>query len=409
MSKTNTKNSAKTTQSNDSKNKLAKTAPAKSSKIETIDCSEFNITKFSFSEVDTSDPKPGDKKPVNKTQYVCFPRYNYGSKEKENSQQFYFKTKPIKMVQYGIPKLNPDYCKDDSKRGFFKIPYDPEQPACVELFTMFEKIDAFMAKSKDKLFANEKLKKFAAKYKYSSIVKTPEINPDAPTTGKDGKEFKPRMKYAKVKLATEYPNGELATTVFIRENGIPTPLEGVSTITELLEYFNWNSTDQFVISCNKIWLNKSGDEDGIRKYGVGFKCPQLEIIERQAANAKQTFEKYAFGGVEESGNVDKDAEEETNAEEEDTKPTKKTSKKPTKEENEDEDAEEAEEETKDTKPTKKTSKKPVDEDEENAAEEDAEDEDAEEDEEDAKPKKEAAKKPAAKPTKPDAKAGKKKN
>jgi hypothetical protein len=298
MSKTNTvtKTPAKTTPATEPKENTSSKVTKQTVKAPTggqnemVECDKFDITKFSFTEVDMGDKPKGPNKAVNKSQYTAYPRYNYGTKAAPNEQQFYFKTKPIKFVQGGIPKAPTEFIKTDKQRDFFRVPEDKSQPGCVELFKMFEAIDAFFMnpKNKAKLFTNDKLKKFEKLYEYMPIVRTPQPN-------ENDEEGKERLRYAKIKLATDYESGDLTTFVFSRTNGIPEMVKGLKTITDLTNHFAWNCTGQFIINANKIWLNKSGDAKGKRNFGVAFKCPQLEILEKPAGGQKANFQKYAFG------------------------------------------------------------------------------------------------------------------
>src|SRR5580692_3895964 len=99
-----------------------------------IDDKDFDITKLTFTEVDFK----SDRTPM---QGIAFPGYYYSSGQ---SSTLVFKTGPICLVQYGIPKLSPKWIKDDRDREYIKVPYDLTQPSCVSLFSMLKSIDDYM-------------------------------------------------------------------------------------------------------------------------------------------------------------------------------------------------------------------------------------------------------------------------
>ena len=123
-------------------------------------CGSFDIGRFSVTDMIDSKYIPKQK--------ISYPMYSYP----KGDSQLIFETDPIKFVQYGIPLLG-DYYKTDKDRNFFKIPCDPEQKACINLFKMLEKIDGFMVKNKKELFG-----KLADKYTYVPLVKKPYDNDD---------------------------------------------------------------------------------------------------------------------------------------------------------------------------------------------------------------------------------------
>lgn len=290
----------KQTKKSSPKGKQAANKQKQSGKLLVIGCDAFDIKKFSVEEIQMDSDY--NKK---SNQYITFPRYKYNDKDAQ--AQFTFKTKQIKITQHGIKKIDNKYVKSDKDRDYFKIPYDESQPECVELFKMFEEIDKYMEKNKDALLGSN-LKKYSKFFTYQKIVREPLENLDELVDGeeeedkkdkkdtKDSKDSKPRMKYAKIKFNTEFPSGELKTFVFVREDGTPRLHDEIKSVTDLTEYFKWNSKCQFVISASKVWFSKSADQKTkTRSYGISFKCQQLEVVERPTSNgAKMEFNVHLF-------------------------------------------------------------------------------------------------------------------
>jgi len=108
----------------------------------------------------------------------------------------------------------------------------------------------------------------------------------------DSKDDNKKMKYAKFKLDLDFNTQKLNTFVFLREEGIPV-LQDVKTLSGLRPVSPWGSTVQMIVAMNKIWISKSANESGKRKYGVTFKINQLEVVERpEYAGNKASFSTY---------------------------------------------------------------------------------------------------------------------
>ncbi len=302
---------------------------AKGGKRLMIDSNDFNITKWSSTEIDFE-----DEKNKNSNQFTCYGRYNYGKESSPVQNQLVFKTEPIKLVTYGIPQLG-QYAKTDKDRQYVKIPFDKSQESCVSLFKMFEALDAWAIKNKDKFFTG-KLSKFAKIYDYTSIVRKPQEaialdddDEDAPKTKKASGE---KPLYAKLRISTDWQSGDVDTTVFLREDGVPSKQE-VKTVTDMAALVTWQSTIQMICSCNKIWFGKSADKSGRRQFGLSFKILQCEVTEKVSGGAKTDFTTYAF-----------DDTVRVEAKEDEEEAPQKTESKKAKQESEDESEDDSDEE-----------------------------------------------------------------
>jgi hypothetical protein len=389
-----------------------------------INDADFNITKWSHTEIDFE-----DEKNKNGNQFTCYGRYNYGKESSPVQNQLVFKTGALKLVTYGIPPLG-NYAKTDKDRCYVKIPYDTTQESCTTLFKMFQALDTWAVKNKDKFFTG-KLSKFAKLYDYTPIVRKPQeaiaIDDDEDDEGtkKQSSSSSEKPMYAKIKISSDWQSGDVNTTVFLREDGVPVKQE-VSTVTDMAALVTWQSTIQMICSCNKLWFGKSADKTGRRQYGIAFKILQCEVTDKPSGSAKSDFTTYAFDDtvkVEE-----KESESESEDEEKQSHGSKKAEKKEAvtvnknddsdsdSDEDEDEDEDESDEEdTKKTTPAKQ------------AAIQESDDDDSDEESEDEKPAPKQAKKevkgkskkvvesedeseeeekPAPKPAKKSAKSGK---
>jgi hypothetical protein len=262
--------------------------PSKGGKRLMIDVSDFKVTNWSNTEIDFE-----DEKNKNGNQFTCYGRYNYGKESSPVQNQLVFKTGPVKLVTYGIPQLG-QYAKTDKDRSYIKLPYDTTQQSCVSLFKMFEALDSWAIKNKDKFFTG-KLSKFAKIYDYTPIVRKPqEAIPLDDDEQADAKPKSEKLMYAKLKISTDWQSGDVNTTVFAREDGVPVKQE-VKTVTEMANLVTWQSTIQMICAANKLWFGKSADKQGRRQYGISFKLLQCEVVERTgSASAKADFTSYAF-------------------------------------------------------------------------------------------------------------------
>ncbi len=348
--------SQKTTQ------KVTKDAATKSKggKRLMIDAADFNITKWSNTEIDFE-----DERNKNSNQFTCYGRYNYGKDSSPVQNQLVFKTEPIKLVTYGIPQLG-KFAKTDKERSYIKLPYDTSQDSCVKLFKMFEALDNWAIKNKDKFFSG-KLSKFAKIYDYTPIVrKAQEVIPlddddDNDTKNQSSQQDKPQ--YAKIRISTNWESGDVDTTVFVREDGVPVK-QDVKTVTDMANFVTWQSTIQMIGSCNKIWFGKSADKNGRRQFGLSFKILQCEVTEKVNGTAKNDFTTYAFDDsikVEKKHEDKSESDSDSDSESEDEKPVQQTKKTVNEKDDESEDDSESdndsEDESEDEAPQTKSSKK----------------------------------------------------
>ena len=100
-----------------------------------ITCDKFDPKKFTVEEPQLDSKYNKEKK---NSQIISFARYDYDDGTKSS---LYFETGEIRFTQYGIKNIDDNYIKSDKDRGYFRVPYDKSQPACVELFAMLAAID----------------------------------------------------------------------------------------------------------------------------------------------------------------------------------------------------------------------------------------------------------------------------
>lgn len=270
-----------------------------------IRCSDVNMANFSLSEIDTKNDR-------SKTQFICYPRY---STKGNDSSNFSIQTDVIQMTDYGIPRLDDQYCPTDEKRDFFKIPLDPNQPACMKLREVCIGLDEYAENNKEsilkeflkKAVGQKAREKLMEEFKYVPIVRTPQATDELlldDSSQKKDKSQKPE--FIKVKLNTEFgvDKQKIKTLVFAWTGESDIDLKKakgnivekkVTNATELLEYFNYKCHAVFIIMANKLYISKA-KKDGFRTFGFTLKCMQLITKPNTSTSSGATFQQFAFLG-----------------------------------------------------------------------------------------------------------------
>jgi hypothetical protein len=239
----------------------------------TIKYSDFDYTKLIINQVEDNKLNPAQKLTIPKIK-----QDQYGDSLVQ------IQTHPIYFFTYGIPKEG-TYYKDDASRSFVKIPEDINDPKSVDFFNRMEQVDKFMVspEGKKKVFGSEKI---ANNYVYQPIVRVPENKEEEEEDEDDNNKQKakkqnnvknldiPRPRYMKVKIDLDWETKAIKTKILNKdEDGKRVPVQGVSTLDDVIKYIRYKSTSTFVIMMNKIYAskNKLGDS---KKYGIGFKLVQ---------------------------------------------------------------------------------------------------------------------------------------
>jgi len=228
---------------------------------------------------------------------------------------------------------NRKYYPTDKSRAFIKVPLDLEQEGCRKLNTFLEQIDERTEELKPKIFG----KKAKLYNKYVKSVREPvseEDGSDAESEedsdgeskkkskdkkGAKDKTNEPRPNFCKMKLNLTYPDEEICTLVYIRttdENGkIKREQKKIGSVDELIEYVRWKSTIRLLVSVSKMWAFKQKDDNGNRKFGLGYKILQIEVEPRlDTNNTSEYLQNCAFVDSEEEGGNESSSEENSGSE-----------------------------------------------------------------------------------------------
>jgi hypothetical protein len=228
-----------------------------------------------------------------KLQKMSFPRYG------DNKTLLTFQTPAITLEQYGVPSLG-EYIKEDEKREYIKIPFDPNNADAMVLQKVFEDIDKHVEANRQKL-----LGKKCEKYVYSPLSRTPPLpeddDEDDEDNGKNAKKKsapkKEKFKYFTAKFDKDRATGNIKTLVFLKLKNNPAKKreqQQVKTMTDVANLIPYKSTVRTVIMVGKLWSSTGPDKTGKYSYGLGLKIKQIEVEQPDGSNNKSDFSVDAF-------------------------------------------------------------------------------------------------------------------
>ena len=175
---------------------------------------------------------------------------------------------PIRLTSFGIPRIHEDYCPDDTRRGFIKIPIDVNQKSCSEFRDFLSRADDYFGsiEFKKKIFGSK-----YDRYEYQPMIRAPqEYDDDIRVCYKvENVNVKFMMKYDSNGIKT----GE--TTTIIKNNNKILPTK---TITDITKYIRFNTTINPTIIIHKIWAGKAPCPGAkFISYGVGLIVSEINI------------------------------------------------------------------------------------------------------------------------------------
>jgi hypothetical protein len=177
----------------------------------------------------------------------------------------------IKLDAYGIPREG-EYYKSAYERAFVKTPVRLDDDN-TEVTVFADKI-----KEIDELYGSDDMKKKlfgkkAKKYKYTPIIRFPEIDEDDENADK-------KPPYCKLKLDLSWPDNEVKTQIY---NSVLDPDTDkrqrtkveCSTVDDVAENIRYLSTVRFIIRPVKMWAQPAKKSDP--GYGIVWKIIKAEV------------------------------------------------------------------------------------------------------------------------------------
>jgi len=230
----------------------------------TINYTDVNVDKLSFTDLEDNDRSKGQK--------IAYPRYDhpkYG-----NNTPLCIQFPWIYLEQYGIPKIN-EWCKEDSDRLYIKIPLDLSDPIINEFCNLIKMIDSQYSDSK---YAEKILGPKYNKYKYQPILRYPGEEDDSDNKKKK-KNYGPKLPNMKLKLDYTYPDLLIETKVFasyLDDNNerIRTKINDIKSVDDIAKHIKWKTKIRPIGQIIKLWAQNPSKNDPT--YGLTFKLIQIE-------------------------------------------------------------------------------------------------------------------------------------
>ena len=234
----------------------------------------FEADRLSFTTLEENERSKGQK--------IAYPRYNHPSLGE--GQPLFLQGPWMTMYNYGVPTLG-EYYKEDKDRAFVKVPLDMTDPEVAKMVEEFTKIDEVLGAES---FKKENFGKYAKKYEYQSIVRTPPTDEDEEVT---------RPPYMKLKLDLTWPDSNVKTEVFSSElldsgKRQRKKLE-VETVTDFASHMPYMCKFRPVFRPVKMWAHQSKMKDP--GYGIVFKLIKVEV--EPSNNANSVYQNYLQGDV----------------------------------------------------------------------------------------------------------------
>jgi len=258
---------------------------AKATKDMTINYTDFDINRLTFTELTDNDRSKGQK--------ICYPRYDHPQLGPDSP--LCIQLPWITLDSYGVPRLG-EYYSDDSQRAFIKTPLKQTDPE-VKIFcdNVLKAIDNELKSDefKNKIFGIK-----ASKYIDQSSFRLPQEDDDDKPKDPKKKDYGPKQPYTKLKIDTSYPDNKVKTIIFnsVMEGTkrVRTKVEGVESVDEFAKHVCFMSRIRPIIRMVKFWAQAPNKKDPT--YGVTFKILKMEVEPpvRLTSNFKQYLESDKF-------------------------------------------------------------------------------------------------------------------
>ena len=234
----------------------------------TIKYTDVEENRMSSTEFQENDRSKGQK--------IAYMQYNhpkFGS-----DQPLVIQAPWIRMENYGVPRMDERYFKNDADRAFVKIPLNDTIPESAELIKMFIKFDELFS---SKEFCSKMLKKHE-KYTYQPIFRKPVINEDDDDDSKKKSSKQstiPKYPYIKLKIDTDYTSGEIKTKLYrseiINNKRVRNEIQDITSIDDFARIVCWNCNFRPIIRFVKFWAQPLTKKDPT--WGVTFKIIKAEV------------------------------------------------------------------------------------------------------------------------------------
>ena len=238
----------------------------------TIKYNDVDSTRITSTEIQDNERSKGQR-----LAYIQYNHPKFGS-----DQPLVIQAPWIRIVNYGVPKMDERYFKSDADRAFVKIPLDDNIPESAELIKMLIKLDELFT---SKEFCLHLFGKKCDKYinGYVPIYRKPVLNEDEDNDDdskkKSSKSTIPKYPYMKVKIDTDYNTKEVTTKLYrsemINNKRVRTELQEIKSIDDFAHIVCWNCNFRPIIRFVKFWAQPLTKKDPT--WGVTFKIMKAQV------------------------------------------------------------------------------------------------------------------------------------
>lgn len=210
---------------------------------------------YEVNEVDFENINSTNKKKT--TKVIWFPLY-----KGERSPMIQIPN--IELTSYGIP-TKCEFYKEDYQRQFIKLPLDVSKPEIAHFVSWLKDFDERVNKKeiKEKIFGKKN-----PKCSYQAILRVPMTE--------DGKPKTDRLPYIKVKLMTQYPTGEITTSIIIQKpDGQKQVVSDINSIDDVLDVIKFKSKVKCILIPSKLWIIPPSGGDAA--FGFSFKLAKVLV------------------------------------------------------------------------------------------------------------------------------------
>jgi len=265
---------------------MAESKPMETMAIKDVDKKNI-VMKFSQGDIQKTKKNANKKLP-----YYTSVHY---SRDGQN-HQLVLKTGVIELVGFsGVPRNGKDengkpFYATEKDRAKFEIPYDENQPACVELMNLMKSIDADVLKNQKKLFEDVTDDIDSADYSYSELFKELDKKKKKRMQETGTREYsKLRTEitaFAKDKTKDDKNDLDIKTTLFVMNEGKYEKVP-VSSLADIETYASRGSQVRCILIIDRVWASRSKLGNSCM-YGIKVKCAQIYVVKRGAGSQMST-------------------------------------------------------------------------------------------------------------------------
>jgi hypothetical protein len=189
----------------------------------------------------------------------------------------YFQTPELVLKNYGIPKFNEQYHKDQDDRSL-KIPLDETHPGGKLMLEKFRELDEYFKGKQESFFG-----KTAGMYEYTPLVREPVIDEEAEQEKKNDTKSKypplPKLPFLKLKFDIDYTSKEMKSRLSLVDDQDQITEPVIQHVDDIAQHLRLNSEYRLVLAFSKHWSQKKA-LNGKKLWGISLKVRRVRVKAR---------------------------------------------------------------------------------------------------------------------------------